>query len=261
MKFPSPSLILFPALFASHASAASLINDFSSSPFTTETTDGQWEIGSGTYNNSAGAGVTSSASFSLPGIRGTDFTVSTQFTISASTVSPSGGVSTVGFGVLSLSSTFAGAATDSAYYLADFGYAVGSGNTGLGRLRVIGAGDTSGTTPVAGLATDGASSTFAIQTGTTYTLKLSGIYSSGSLSLALGLYDATGTIQYGTNGTLVDTTPIAGDVFGFRDRADSNGSTAVSFDNYALQTVPEPSVFALILPAAALLGRRRVRRA
>jgi len=75
----------------------------------------------------------------------------------------------------------------------------------------------------------------------------------------IGLFDAAGTNQIGTSGSLVDSSPIAGDIFGYRDRAEAGGTTNVSFDNFSLQTIPEPSALVLMAPAAALLARRRKR--
>lgn len=252
-------LLLVPALLSSQVIAASLLNDFSSSAFPNESTDSQWSIGGGTYINSAPAGA-STASFSLTGIRGSDFTMSTQFILSSTSVSPSSGVSTVGFGVFGLDSTFTGTAAGNAYYLVDFGYANGMGNPGIGRLRVSAQGDTSNVTSVNGSALDtGRPTNYAILKDVTYTLKLSGTYSGGTLNMVLGLYDAAGTTQIGTSATLVDTTPLAGDTFGYRNRSETAGNTEVSFDNFALQSIPEPSVFALALPAAALIVGRRKR--
>lgn len=253
-------LFLIPALISTEAFSASLLNDFSSSPFTAETIDTQWAVGGGTYNNTAPATTATSASFSLAGISGSDFTLSTQFTVSTTTTAPTGGVSTVGFGLLGLDSSFSGSSSGGAYYLADFGYANGMGNQGLGRLRVIAIGDSAtGITTGVGSAFDNTEVNYAIQTGSTYTLKLTGTYSGGTLSMVLGLYDAAGTTQIGTSGSLADTTPLAGNNFGYRNRADTGGTTDLSFDNYALQSVPEPSVFALMVPAIALLARRRTR--
>jgi len=161
MKYPQ-LLLLASALLSPPAFAASFLNDFSSTPFTTETTDAQWNVAGGTYNNSAPGGTASSASFNLAGVRGTDFTMSTQFTLSSSTVSPTSGVSTIGFGVFGLDSSFTGANTGNAYYLADFGYAIGSGNLQIGRLRILSQGDPSTVSTSTGTALDNGAANFAI---------------------------------------------------------------------------------------------------
>lgn len=245
-------------------------NDFSgtgsNTAFTNETTDAQWELNGGAYRNTIpNSSVTvSSASTSITGVAGNAFTMETQFTISSfGNFNSNGG--TLGFGVLSLSATFAGTNTASSYYLVDWLYGKDT-SPDVGRLRILALGDTTGFTATNSVADHNADANHAATLGTTYTLRLEGTYAeNGTLSMTLGLFDATGTTQIGTSATATDLTPLTGEYFGYRNRIGLGGGTSlIDFDNFSLtsSTIPEPSAFALLggLGAFGLAATRRRRR-
>ncbi len=221
--------------------------------------------GGGYQNAFTGDDTASSASVSVAGVAGTSFTMSTQFTVN--TVNPpTGSVSTIGFGALGGDAVFSASSLANAYYLADFGYAYAMNAAGgdKGRLRILALGDTQigySATNTGGNF-NGNTTNLAIQTGVTYTLRLTGTYSGGSLSMSLGLFDAAGTTQIGTSATATDATPLTGSNFGIRNRNSSNSSGTSSlnatFDNFSVTNIPEPSTALLgTLGALALLRRRR----
>ncbi len=242
-------------------------NDFSgtgaNTAFTTETTDAEWALNGGAYrHNYANHTITpSSASLSITGVAGTDFVLETQFTVQQ-TGSINGNGATLGMGLFSLSSTFAGSNSSTSYYLADLVYGHSSGSE-VGRLRIVALGDTTGYTNANGLADDNASGTLAITTGTTYTMRLEGTYAeNGSLSMTLGLFNAAGNAQIGTSATATDLTPLTGTNFGYRNRIGiGSGSSIIDFDNFSVtpSAIPEPSAFAL-LGGLAALGMTAVKR-
>lgn len=259
LRFLAPLAALF---VIGQATAATYTNDFNGtdavSKFTTETTNAQWLVSGGVYTNSYTATDTvSSASVAVSGVAGSNFQISTQFSFS-SVVAPGSSVSTIGFGALGNSATFGGN-----FYLADYTYANQSGSSDAGRLRLLAIGDTSDFSANNGNAKDNATATMAIQLDTTYTLRLTGTYSGSTLNLALALFDING-VQIGTTATATDTSPLAGDIFGYRNRlaaAASGGATptpshTVNFDNFSI--VPEPSSMMLgALGALAAIGIRR----
>jgi hypothetical protein len=202
----------------------------------------------------------SSASIPVAGIAGTNFTITTQFTVaSASTAPVNTGVNTIGFGALGGNATFSGDTAPNAYYLADYSYTGGPTATpgDIGRLRILSLGDTSGFTATNSLNNlDGATTGFAIQKDVTYTLKLTGTYTGSTLNLALGLFDAAGTTQIGTSATAIDTSPLVGSNFGYRERTGTTTTLDVSYDNFSV--VPEPSAALLAgVTGLGLIGIRR----
>lgn len=251
-------------LIVSQVQAASYTNDFSgtgaNTDFPTET-NGSWALASGMYrSNYSNSETASSAAVSVAGVAGTNFSITTQFTVaSASTAPVDTGVNTIGFGILGGNATFSGDSAPNAYYLADFSYANGTTAPAAdtGRLRILSLGDATGFTATNSLNNfDGATTGFAIQKGVTYTLKLTGTYVGSTLNLALSLFDATGTIQIGTSATASDTSPLAGSNFGYRERTGTNTVLDVSYDNFSI--VPEPS--SALLAGVAGLGLIGIRR-
>jgi len=249
------------------AQAASYSNDFSGTGANTDLpteTNGSWALSSGTYrSNYNNSETASSASIPVPGIAGTNFTITTQFTVAAASTAPIGtGVNTIGFGALGGNATFSGDTVPNAFYLADFSFASGPTAPAIdtGRLRILSLGDGAGFTGVNTSSNfDGATTGFAIQKGVTYTLRLTGTYAGSTLNLALGLFDAAGTTQIGTSATATDTSPLTGTNFGYRERTATTTVLDVSYDN--LSIVPEPSSALLVgLAGFGLIGIRRRRR-
>jgi MYXO-CTERM domain-containing protein len=190
--------------------------------------------------------------------------MSSQFVVNSFNPGTSPAASTLGFGLLGLDSGFTGTLVSNAYYLADFGYGYSSSGSPKGGLRILALGDTSGfTSSSTSNNFNGNTTNLAIVVGTTYTLKLTGTYGvGGELDLSFGLFDSTGTTQYGNSATGTDTSPLVGTNFGYRNRNGSNSGTAASlnasFDNFSVANVPEPSSALLGLSGAlAFLLRRR----
>lgn len=251
------------ALLTASASAASYFNDFNTNDainqFTTESTDSQWSVVGGVYaNRYANAGATStnsSASVSINGVAGNNFAVSTQFSVASLTGPTANNNNFLGMAILSNTGDFSGN-----YYLFDFSY-IGTGTSSEGSIRAlrIGTGALTGTAGFYdGNATD---ATLAIDLQTIYTLRITGTYNAqGHLTLTTGLFNAAGDTQLGTSGTLVDTSPLTGTNFGYRNRTGGGTGTTnnVDFDNFSVEAVPEPSALALAgLSALGLLRRRR----
>lgn len=264
MKTPILPLAFVGTLMVTPALAATYTNDFSgtgaNTDFPTET-NGSWVVGSGVYRSNYNTSETpSSASISVPGIAGTNFIISTQFTVaSASTAPVNTGVNTLGFGVLGGNATFSGDTVPNAYYLADFSFANGptAPSADVARLRILCLGDAAGFTAGSSLNnTDGPTTGFAIQKDVTYTLRLTGTYSGSTLNLALRLFDATGTVQIGNTAFASDTSPLVGSNFGYRERTGTTTVLDVSYDN--LSIIPEPSV--ALLAGVAGLGWVGIRR-
>ncbi len=222
----------------------------------------------GVYKNTYGQtnSTPTTNSISVTGVAGNSFTLETQFTVQQiGTLNTNG--TTLGFGLFASSAAFSTTSGNS-LYLADFSFAnATSSSTDVGRLRILAQGDTSGFTGNT-LATNGladANSTFnylAIEAGTTYTLRLQGSIIGSTLNMTLGLFDATGTTQIGTSATASDTSPLAGEFFGYRNRISQGGSsTIIDFDNYSVTSaIPEPATYALLGGVAALglaLAQRR----
>lgn len=254
---PLAALMMASASFVGLCQAAVTIpytNDFSGTTgngaFETETSDAQWSVSGGKYVNnfvSGGGGVSSSASLQVSNIANSTFTMSMDFTISAASDS-----FTVGFGLLGGNAAFNG--TTGAYYLADVNYST-SGSHQL-RLFEIGSSNTN-------LASS-ANAAYQLSLNTTYSLRLAVTKTTSSVSMTLGLYDAGGN-QLGSSVTATDSTPLSGTYFGLRNRANTtSGTHTVSFDNFSIAAIPEPSSFAMaaggLIGALVVIARRRPRR-
>jgi hypothetical protein len=258
-----PLLSLAPAL---RAVTIGYYNDFSdtgdSTAFPTETSNAQWTVVGGAYQNSVtgtATTVASSASIPVTGIADGTFILETRFTVSALGTTVSNGVQSIGFGLFGGNNAFTGSTTANAYYLADLVLDSSSAASPEGQLRLLSSGDSGGFTSSLSTVADPAATDYAIVLGTTYTLRLTGVYTSGTLNLSLGLFNAAGTTQFGLSSTASDTSPLTGTNFGYRNRfATTTGTTStVNFDNFSL--VPEPSGALLALGSWAffLAGARR----
>lgn len=234
-------------------------NDFSGTgsntafPTANTVTPGQWSLSGGKYTNSytPGTSTTSSSSIQLTNVSGSNFTITTQFTLNSAAVpTGSGGASQMGFGFLGALPGFS-----SSYYIADLYYTTNGVNSGSGQtgtLRLLEQGGTAGFSANNGLAiAPGAATNYALAFNTPYTLQLTGVYSGGNLNLTLSLLDGNGN-QIGTSATATDTTPLTGEYFGYRNRVATGSSISVSYDNFAV--VPEPGTNGLMLLALGLLG-------
>jgi hypothetical protein len=92
--------------------------------------------------------------------------------------------------------------------------------------------------------------------GTIYTLTMTGTYTTPtSVTINVTVNDGTNTFQ----GTYTDNSAMTGNAFGYRLDRPGDGVIGVYFDNFSLQTVPEPStsVFGVLAGAALLSLRRR----
>ena len=89
---------------------------------------------------------------------------------------------------------------------------------------------------------------------------LTGTYGAGG-ALTLNLTVSDGVSSYTISA--VDTTPLTGGYFGFRNRNNSNasqlGSGTVEFSGYQLESIPEPSVLVSGVMSLAVLAAVRRR--
>lgn len=274
MKPIIPALLVLALSPVAFAATFPYANNFdgtgSNTAFTVETIDSQWSVSGGRYINtfSTTTSSNSTASISVTGVPGNSFTISSKFTVTAASIatgSTDTHYSTVGFGFLANSTDFS--STSNTYYLADFAYASASATSpNLGTLRILspGTGNADVSSANASAFADGAASRFAVVINTTYTLKLTGTYSTeGVLTMTLGLFDADGTTSIGGTATASDATPLTGTSFGYRNRiaAPSSSSTTIAFDDFGVVAIPEPSSFTLVAAglslAACLVFRRR----
>ncbi|HEV7301312.1 MAG TPA: hypothetical protein VGN72_18255 [Tepidisphaeraceae bacterium] len=237
--------------------------------FTGSSSSGGWTVADGVYTvdvkstpNGSGASNTATAALSITGVDTADWTMSSQFTVNSVTSPGFNNLGlTIGFGAFGSTSTFSNASPNK-YYLADLSYRNFTATT-QGTLRILEIG-TSNTT----IATNSNAVADAdLVNGTTYTLKLSGTYSgapgASSLTMTLGLYDATGATAIGSSVTGTDTTPLTGTNFGYRlNYNENNKSFNASFDNFVVTNaaaVPEPAAVSL-LGLAGLIALRRAKR-
>lgn len=263
------NILLAAALLVPAALPAAVIpysNDFSGSGGNTAfpNSTGTWSLASGSYQAalSTGTNLTTTASQQITNASGQSFELSTQFSISSVATLPSNQSFTLGFGAFGSSSNFLGTGANS-YYLADFAYTgTGTANPSRGTLRILSINDSSDFTSTTATAVDpGATAPLAIKLNTVYTLKLTGVFSGGDLSLTLALYDAAGTTQIGSSATATDDTPLAGQYFGYRNRNNgtvTGGTSTIAYDNFSLAAIPEPGTPVVFgIGAAVLLFRRR----
>lgn len=252
-------------LAAAHPLGAAVIpytNDFSgtgsNTAFDVENTDAQWTVSDGSYvfNFPNAPIVPSTASLSITNASAVPFTMETQFTVTSTGIVNSNGV-TLGFGLFGANTTFSGTSTDTSYYLVDWQVA-NSTTSNVGTLRILSLGESAGFSGASTIVDANlSSSTLAIVTGTTYTLRLEGSYSGSTLNMTAGVWDAAGTTQIGATATASDTSPLTGDNFGYRNRVGIGGGTfTANFDNFSI--VPEPGALGLLsLGAALVLAVRR----
>lgn len=204
----------------------------------------------GTYTatNTGSASGAYTASVQVTGVNSTTFAAGTPFTVSATFQitdgTAAGNNEYYGLGL------FGGAASfGNAYYLADVQR---NGSIRILSLNGANADFTGGTATAIG-------QTLAINT--TYTLQFTGTYGGdGSLAMAFALLDAGGVVLKSIGAT--DATPLTGEYFGFRNNLAATGdSVAITYDNFSISAVPEPSTFAAFAGLAAIgsvaLRRRR----
>jgi hypothetical protein len=228
-----------------------------------------WAVDNGSYKYAPGTSIgagTAAQQITDSSLENTGFTIETQFTLAGVATDASkfnNGPSTLGFGVFSSTTDFL---ATGGYYLVDFNFVDSSAAATEGVLRILKSNGSGGYTPLGttGLAdVNSDSNILAIHFNTTYTLRLEGSYNlDGHLTLTLSLMNAAGTTTYGTSATATDTTPYTGDYFGYRNRIGLSGAgPVIQFDNYSIETVPEPSAAVLLVGAlaAALVKRRRGR--
>jgi len=93
-----------------------------------------------------------------------------------------------------------------------------------------------------------------------YTLRLTGTYTDGSLTLLGALLDDTESVLLTVDGT--DASPLAGEYFGLRFASNSSLNTgAVTYDDFSVIAVPEPAAAGLAgIGLLGLLLRRPTRR-
>lgn len=252
--------VLLAGLHSSGAAVIPYTNDFSNTgsntAFTTEMTDAEWTVSGGSYvYNYTNTTLTPSvASISITNAANVAFTMETQFTVNTTGSVNSNGA-TIGFGAFGASTGFGGTNLSSSYYLADWQVA---NSATPGTLRILALGDSTGFTGASvSVDANALSSTLAVTLGTTYTLRLTGVYVGSTLNLTLGVYDAAGTTQIGTSATASDTSPLTGTNFGYRNRVGiGGGAFNTSFDNFSV--VPEPTAVGMFaLGATVVMAFRR----
>lgn len=224
-----------------------------------------WEVTGGEYRLrgtvTSGGQLSASAVQSITNAGSvTSLTMETQFRLPSSPQTPNGANFT-GLAAFGLSSGLEASGASTAYYLADWVFG-NNGSSGVGGLRILALGDSSGYTSATGLADDFTGTgggNWAAQADTVYTLRLTATLTGGTLNLTFGVFDAAGTTQIGTSATGTDTSPLTGQYFGLRSRIGAGGSPQdLFFDNFSI--IPEPGT--VILAAAGglmmLVRRRRV---
>lgn len=229
-------------------------NDFSGTGSNTafpQQSPANWALSGGTYNLSLPTGLQGPAVATIPIDNAPttgSFTVETQFNVSA--VNSIKGLCTLGFGLFGDTSGFASGAD----YLATFGFA--NNTTPLGALSISAQNHSGVTSTPVNVTVSGHPGNIAVPLNTTYTLRLVGTYTGGTLNMTLGLFDAAGTTQIGSSATASDSSPLTGTYFGYRNRPYTQGSTVIAFDNFAI--TPEPATLSLVgLGLLGLLRRKR----
>jgi len=258
------SALILAAAASAQAATITYTNNFSgtgaNTAFTTENADANWALGSGAYQFSftSTAVAASSANLAITNASATSFVMESKFTITSFGLFNNNGT-TIGFGLFGADTAFSGSA-GSPYYLADWTVA-NSASTNVGKLRILSLTDPAGFTAVDSTADDNALSTQAATANTTYTLRLTGTYSSGTLNLSLGIFNSSGLTQIGSSATAVDTSPLTGTAFGYRNRVGiGGGSFNTSFDDFSITAVPEPATWAMLCGGLFVLGAVAYRR-
>lgn len=204
----------------------------------------------GTYTATNGATATGAytATVQVTNVNSTTFTAGTPFTVSASfQITDATAAGTAEYYGLGL---FGGAANlGNAYYLADVQR---NGSIRLLSLNGANADFTGGAATAIGQV---------LAINTTYTLQFTGTYGNdGRLDMTFELLNSVGGTIASVSAT--DLTPLTGQHFGFRNNLAATGdSVSITYDSFAITSVPEPSAFAAVLGLAALgatgLRRRR----
>ncbi len=275
MNMKTLSACLFAAVLAASPATAQLVlpysHDFSGPSENFASTTAGLTLGGGTLNQTSVAPLSSALYVGLDQVSNLrsvpDFAMSYQFSFS-SIGDPRAGIrSYIGFSFLGTSST--ATSNPSAYFY----FATNETTPGPYRRGKLTFGNaaTQSDTGTAGQYSGAISGNNAVAIDTTYTLKLSGLFTGTSgggnniYDFSFGLYDAAGTTQLGTSATLSNfeltaVEPVGGYYGGlFYRLGQSTGTYAVDMDNFA--AVPEPSTWALLavsLTAMVILRRRRI---
>ncbi|MET0261453.1 MAG: PEP-CTERM sorting domain-containing protein [Rariglobus sp.] len=233
-------------------------NDFSGTggnvAFANETLDANWTVSNGQYVHSINTGTTTAvaraATIQLTNTPAA-FSMSTEFTVTASSASSATQGATYGLAAFGAEPTLAGTSVTSSYYLADLSY--GATTT----LRIV---KVNGSNATLVSVSDAA---YKITLGTTYSLKLNVLQSAGSVSMTFGLYDTNNNL-IGSSVTGTDSSsPLSGDYFGLRNRYQANTTFTTSYDNFNITPIPEPSTLAMLAGGLAMgvaMVSRRARR-
>ncbi len=211
-------------------------NDFSSSVADfAPTTNGQWSLVSGNYQNVIHDSLLNKSSSSLikfvdlggPSLTAKDFSLSTTFTI----INSVGDFNSLGYALLASNADATTNATS--FYLADIYKGGGSLNAQL-RFAEI------GLTPT--LATTIYDLGKVLLHNVPYVLQVEGTYAeNGDLKLGLELIDGSDVDSFET--TIPAANVLTGEHFGFRDRASGGATSAltVEYDSINITAIPEPS--------------------
>jgi hypothetical protein len=261
--FRAAALISLAICAASVAGAATIpfSNSFDSSGFTA--TAGL------TLNTTAGTVTTTASGNVIPVTYGseqftnaanTSYTVSTQFV--ATSLGTNNGDQAVGVVLFGFDGTFTGTSDGTRYLLASW---VFQGST-LGALRfteIDGSNLTLGTTQT--VDTNGGTGGV-YSANTTLTLKVTVTHTAANTyDLSLGLFDASGTSQFGSSNSFSYTAadaPSGGYYMGVRNRVPNlSGTTTLVNNDFVVSAIPEPSTYAALagLGAFGLAAFRRRR--
>lgn len=198
---------------------------------------------SGTTSNGA---ANASAAISIAGINGNSFSISTEFSLDSLTT-PSGSTVNFGFGLFGDTPNFS--STSGSYFRVLFTpFDASTASNHLSIARYVNGTSTNANSSL------GTISSFAGMTGT---LTVSGAYSGSLLSL-------TATLTSGSNSINVDlnSQELAGTYFGYRTAINAPISSAtaeaVTYDNFSISAVPEPTTWFAwsVFAVAGIVWRR-----
>lgn len=233
MIYASTARLLILVLFAVQLSTAAFLRAQNAFPFTTDFSDGAFpeQAGPWTWNDSrkilelrqpSGSGVVvARTATEVTGVSGNSFVISSWMTVVD--VQGSGTAITAGFGAFANNSAFSGT-----YYLADWTVR----GSGAGNVRILSLGGAGG-----GFAAVNGNAGVP-EPGETYELRLTGTYDGATLSLEFRVFDASGS-PVGTAATAVDTAPLTGTYFGYRNRT-AHASHLLELDYHAFGVSTEP---------------------
>ncbi|MDQ6911561.1 MAG: PEP-CTERM sorting domain-containing protein [Verrucomicrobiota bacterium] len=182
---------------------------------------------------------------SITNLSGMDFTFSTTFTLGGFFTTSGFYNCSVGiFGFASSpSSTVSGYSVSYETFTANYPYAQ-PGDLSLGGVETH---------------LPGSGSNLPLSTSVTYTMTLSGVYTTNGLLLTASLSDGTNTISQSG----LDSTPATGTYFGYYSGASASVqrgiSTSIAFDNFSVN-VPEPKTISSLLIAGLGLLATKLRR-